>query len=57
MENKINTLAHLYEELNDAIHTYGQCLVSDIEYAGLSEDLQRWIELTVDIAVKIEAVL
>lgn len=45
-----NTLKSLYKALDDALYTYGQCLVSDIEAAGLTDKLESWRELTAEIA-------
>ena len=45
-----NTLKYLYQDLDDALYTYGQCLVGDIEAAGLTDKLEHWRELTAEIA-------
>lgn len=49
-----NTLKSLYEALDDALYIYGRCLIEDIENAGLTEKLNCWHELTIEIADCIE---
>lgn len=55
--NRPNTLNALKEALDDAIYTYGQCLEKDIATAELTEELSKWLEMSVDISNTLDAIL
>ena len=50
----MNTLEYLLEAMDDALYIYGRCLVEDIEKADLTDDLEKWLELTRSIMDKME---
>ena len=55
--NEKNTLIALKKVIDDAIYTYGHCLIRDIDNAGMAEDLERWLEQSVEISEKLDAIL
>ncbi len=52
-----NTMKAFKKMLDEAIYTYGQCLLSDIEIAGLSEELEAWLDMSVSISDKLDELL
>ena len=55
--NRPNTLEYFKKVLDDAIYTYGQCLEKDIAAAELTEELNKWLEMSVDISNTLDAIL
>lgn len=56
MEEK-NTLEYLKQAIDEAIYTYGHCLIRDIDEAGMAEALNTWLEQSVDISNRLDAIL
>jgi hypothetical protein len=50
-------MEYFKKALDKAIYTYGQCLCKDIEDTGLAEQIERWLELSVDIYNRLDDIL
>jgi hypothetical protein len=53
----MNTMNDFKKALDDAIYTYGQCLLSDMDATGLTEELEKWLEMSVDISDRLDEAL
>ena len=54
---EMNTVEYLKRVLDDAIYTYGHCLCGDIDATGLTAEIERWAEMSVDLSNKLDDAL
>ena len=53
----MSTLEILKEAIDNAIYTYGNTLVSEVEEAGMTEQLTKWLEQSVEISNQLDEIV
>ena len=53
----MNTLEQLKDALDNAVQTYGHCLVEDCQKSGLSDLLEEWARLSCELSDELDAIL
>ena len=52
-----NTLECLKKAMEDALYTYGQCLIRDCEESGMADVLENWAAATSQIIDTLDTIL
>lgn len=57
MNERTNTLEDLKHAIDNAIQTYGHCLVTDCEKSGLNDMIDAWARLSCELSEELDAIL